>query len=188
MIIHEPLTTLSTTSPNTVSWLNSTANDSSLFGFSEFNREDVLCRILTTTTTTTVAGIWDTATFAETFLKTLEQSDQAISRLKSITKWQKHRLDYQAVYSAYLLGAMNEEEFMKEADNYATEYQEKPISAVLDEIKEIQMLLDFEMSPSDFSDYLGIEQHVISNALSFSENESLTSEVASQLLHSRQHG
>jgi hypothetical protein len=109
-------------------------------------------------------GSYDSVSVFESIIA---QKDIALFRLKSVVNWQKTRLDYQSVYSAYLLGAMDEEEFMVEAEVFATEYKDLEFSVIAQEIRELSKLLDFELSAIDYADYFGVEHHAVIEAMSF---------------------
>ena len=118
---------------------------------------DRVVRVVTTTAQGTQFFSCQTSQFAAVFNSFIAQKDDDIATLKRIASWQKRRLDYQSVYSAYLLEAIDEEEFIAEAEKFATEYNKVDFAKISSGIQQIQRLLDFEFDYSDYADYFGVE-------------------------------
>ena len=91
----------------------------------------------------------------------LHEQDEDIRYLKAITKWQKHRLDYQAVYNAYLLEAIDETEFLEEADKFSSTYREVNPSEIISGIEKISKLVPFSLDLSDYADFFGVETETV---------------------------
>lgn len=107
----------------------------------------------------------ETDAFKETLMAAVVQKDKDIWRLKTVTNWQKHRLDYQSVYSAYLLGAISEPEFVEEAEKFSSDYREMRPAEIVATIQDLSRLLEFKLSVADYADYLGVEQDAVMSAV-----------------------
>lgn len=118
---------------------------------------DHIVRVVTTTAHGTHFAAYPTNQFASALHALLAQKDADIFLLKDIAKWQKKRLDYQGIYNAYLLEAIDEDEFVAEADKYATEFKTAIPEQIRDGMIHINGLLGFQLDQSDFADYFGVE-------------------------------
>jgi hypothetical protein len=110
---------------------------------------------------------WKTIDFQSALSSILAQKDSTIDKLKNVTNWQKHRLDYQAVYNAYLLGSLDENEFIEESEKFSTEYQKIESGKLAIDIQTYSNILDFNLTSSDYADFFGVELSDITQAISF---------------------
>lgn len=121
---------------------------------------------------------WRTFDFQSALSSILAQKDSTIDKLKTVTNWQKHRLDYQAVYNAYLLGSLDENEFIEESDKFSTEYKKIDAGKLAIDIQAYSNILDFNLTSSDYADFFGVELSDISYAIS------LLADLPNESLHS----
>jgi len=66
-----------------------------------------------------IKAITSTSTFTKIFNLIKEERDIFIKTIK----WQKHMLDYNSHYTSFLLGAINEKEFLKISKNYIIKHE-----------------------------------------------------------------
>lgn len=133
---------------------------------------DFLCRVNHSAASTTVTT-WQTAHVAELISAKFVQYESSIETLRSVIYWQKNRLDYDSVHSAYLLGTLTEEEFLEEADKFMRDTVRLPSPVIAEQVAKIEQALNDRLSPSDYADYLGVEIEDVLAALP----EAITSSV-----------
>jgi hypothetical protein len=123
---------------------------------------------------------WKTVDFQAALQSIITSKDAAIGSLKAITNWQKHRLDYQAVYNAYLLGSIEEDEFVEESDKFSTDYKHIEPVLIAAAIQKYSTLLDFTLSPADYADFFGVELTAVMTAVSLLPAEAKQVLIASE--------
>jgi len=126
---------------------------------------DFMCRVKVDSTSSQawVATV-QTKHFQAVVHSVITAKDADIWRLKAVVLWLKTRLDYQAIHTAYLMGSMEEAEFAEESDKYSTEYKQIDPRKIATEIVECSKLLDFELSPADYADFLGVDVEAVLQA------------------------
>lgn len=136
---------------------------------------DRIVRISTDFLTQSLVTQWcDTNELQRFVIGLAETKQHDVDLLKSFAAWQKKKLDYQAVYNAYILEAISEEEFEEESAPYVVEIKEVDSAAIGKAMDELVELLPFEVSTSDFADYFECEPEDVVLAISaVSRNEKL---------------
>lgn len=127
---------------------------------------DLVLRVVGASSNSFDIAAWRTVDFQAALQSIITSKDAAIDRLKAITNWQKHRLDYQAVYNAYLLGSIEEDEFIEESDKFSTDYKLIEPVLIAADIQTYSTLLDFTLSPADYADFFGVELTAVMTAVS----------------------
>lgn len=92
-------------------------------------------------------------------------SERDVVLLKKFATWQRKYIDFQATYSAYLLGALSEDEFEADSEQYAPQIRKLEPQAIVEEIQELARLLEFGLRPAELAEYFETEQSVINAAL-----------------------
>lgn len=131
----------------------------------EHSIDRVIIRYVNTSSIDKQVFSWKSQNLISAFQTVLHEQDEDIRYLKAITDWQKHRLDYQAVYNAYLLEAIDESEFLKEAEKFASMYREVEPSEIVAGIAKISKLVSFSLDLSDYADFFGIEMDAVKAAV-----------------------
>ncbi|WP_208278607.1 MULTISPECIES: hypothetical protein [Bacteria] len=93
------------------------------------------------------------------------KSTSDVEVLKKYAKWQRKYIDYQATYAALLLGAISEEDFEKDAEQYAPDIKDLPLESIIPEIAQLESLLDFDLRTQELADYFEAEPNTINQAL-----------------------
>ena len=124
---------------------------------------DFMCRVKIDSSTDAWVATVKTKDFQAVLHSAIEAKDADIWRLKAVALWLKTRLDYQAIHTAYLMGSMEEDEFVAEAEKYSTEYKHLDPRQIVTEIVECSRLLNFELSAADYADFLGVEVDSVLN-------------------------
>ncbi len=102
-----------------------------------------------------------------------KESDGERQILIEFIKWQKKRIDYQATYQAFLLGAMTEEEFKEESSKYTITLRDvTDFEALNNELMKMSVALrDFDFTLADAADFLQVSLADLHTAISSSPNE-----------------
>ena len=103
---------------------------------------DFMCRVKIDSSTDAWVATVKTKDFQAVLHSAIEAKDTDIWRLKAVALWLKTRLDYQAIHTAYLMGSMEEDEFVAEAEKYSTEYKHLDSRQIVTEIVECSRLLN----------------------------------------------
>ncbi|KVA11848.1 hypothetical protein WI41_07070 [Burkholderia latens] len=138
---------------------------------------DRIVRISTDLLTQSLVTQWcETDELQRVVFDWAQAKQHEVDLLKSFAAWQKKKLDYQAVYNAYILEAISEEEFEEESTPYVVEIKEVDPLMVGRTMDELVELLPFEVSTSDFADYFECEpEDVVLAIAAGSRNEKLLS-------------
>ncbi|WP_322086050.1 hypothetical protein [Burkholderia sp. BCC1999] len=96
-----------------------------------------------------------------------------IDLLKSFAAWQKRKLDYDGLYTAYLLEALSEEEFVSEAHSFATVLEQPDEQRILDVAERLAALLPFEVTTADLAEFLKTEPRLVLEAIASSDKPKL---------------
>lgn len=70
-----------------------------------------------------IEAIRPTSTFTRVFTRVVGQIEEERDVFIKTIKWQKHLLDYNSYYTSFLLGAINEKEFIKISKNYIIKHE-----------------------------------------------------------------
>ncbi len=83
---------------------------------------------------------------------------QDISLLSRVIVWQRRTIEYNALYTAFLLDAMTEEEFEEESDKFLVRKQHVDVSQIKSEISRIETLTGLEFDTSDYPGFFSCSQ------------------------------
>lgn len=96
--------------------------------------------------------------------------ERDIFELKSVVEWQRKCLDYQSIYSAYLLGMLNEEEFERDSDEYASDIRDITKEAIVSTVDRLNRLVDCKFTVADIASYLQTDTSIVFDALEHTSN------------------
>ncbi len=85
----------------------------------DFKTFDYIFRVTYTSSSTTAIGLTKTETFRSNIENICLNFESDIQILANVVKSQKKLIEYNAIYNAFLLGQISEEEFIEESENYA---------------------------------------------------------------------
>ena len=115
------------------------------------------------------------------------QHGQDIVLLRSVILWQRNNIDYNGLYTAFLLGCLSEEEFEEESEKF-TIYEEfvDPIKIASD-INRIYSLTGVDFDTSDYAGYFKCSQENIMTGLKQLKNnpifmEKLPKQIISEIV------
>jgi hypothetical protein len=83
---------------------------------------------------------------------------QDVELLCSIILWQKKTIDYQALYTAFLLNSLSEEEFEEEAEKFTVHHNDVPPEKIAFEVERLDSLIGIKFDTSDYADYFQCSQ------------------------------
>lgn len=115
----------------------------------------------------------------------LNTKEQDIATLQQYATWQRHYIDFQATYAAFLLGALSEEEFEADSQQYAPNIKDVEPDSLVASIERLSTLLEFELRASELAEFFQVDQSVVNNAMNKANinlHLSLQAEVASPRL------
>lgn len=120
---------------------------------------DHVYRVITTSAAVPEVTMWETAELRARFDSTVHSLVRKVNTLKCIVKWQRQKLDYQAMYTAYLLGTLPEDEFLKDSDRYVALpcLNVAPAESLGEQVAEISQLTEGLLDPVDTAEFLGLE-------------------------------
>lgn len=110
-------------------------------------------------------GSMPTSTFVKCVHELLNRKNDVVDTLRGIVHWQKRRLDYQAIYSAYLLGAIGEKEFEEDSEEFSNEIRNISFDDLVSAISKIRRATDLDFATADFADYFSAEASSIIPAI-----------------------
>jgi len=98
------------------------------------------------------------------------QHEQDINLLRSVIFWLRNNLNYDGVYTAFLLGCLSEEEFEEESEKF-TVYEEfvDPIKIAQD-IQKMYSLIGVDFDTSDYAGYFKCSQENVMEGLKLLKN------------------
>lgn len=88
-----------------------------------------------------------------------------VEKLKKYATWQRKYIDFQATYAAFLLGALSEEEFEKDSEEYAPNIRDMSVDEVVYEIEHLSNLVDFDLRSVELAEFLETDQSIVDEAL-----------------------
>lgn len=106
-----------------------------------------------------------TREFAKQLYSYFDDTAADLKRVKSFARWQRKYIDFQATYSAFLLGALTEEEFEADSEQYAPKLREIDPEWLAPEIARLTELLEFGVAPAQLAEYFETDQAVVQAAL-----------------------
>lgn len=134
---------------------------------------DHMVRILTDQTTQSlVARSWETSDFMHGVYVWAAARQQEVDLLTSFATWQKHKLDFAGVYTAFLLDAISEDEFVEESRKYAITVQAKCEVDMVETAEKLVSILPFELTTADIAEYLRTEPRALLQVIAQTNNPS----------------
>lgn len=103
----------------------------------------------------------------------LFEKDKDISVLKEVVNWQRKQIDYNAVYNAYLLGAIDDDQFDADSEEFIVDFKRCDPVAVEEKLARLNRLLDIKLTGSDVSSLFAVPED---EALKIANNVKLLSE------------
>ena len=85
--------------------------------------------------------------------------------LRKIIFYLRNKINYQSLYTAFLLGTLSEEEFEEESEKFIVQQKDISVETVASEIKRIHNLAWLDFSISDYADYFQCSQDIVQEAL-----------------------
>ncbi len=117
----------------------------------------------------TGSNFYITSTHTQIVQETLDLIFQShvrdVAVLRSFVHWQKQHLDYQALYTGMLLETISEEEFMVEAEKYATEESEVDPVMLAGHIDELRRLTALDLETSEYASFFNSTQENVVDAM-----------------------
>jgi hypothetical protein len=83
---------------------------------------------------------------------------QDVKLLCSVILWQKKTIDYQALYTAFLLNSLSEEEFEEEAEKFTVHQNDVLPEKIASDIERLDSLIGIKFDTSDYADYFQCSQ------------------------------
>jgi hypothetical protein len=154
----DPHTTASTTSA--ASFLGAPGA-----GISSFSGMDILVRVVQTTGGPNATWIRETAAVSGELRGWALGMQADLAQLRSLALWQHRLLDYNAVYQAYLLEQMTEDEFEAEAEKFVVDHDHVDIDVLAPQIDQLLRLTGIAYTPSDLVAYFHCEHDDVMSAL-----------------------
>lgn len=106
-----------------------------------------------------------TQEFAKQIYSYFDDTAADLKRVKNFARWQQKYIDFQATYSAFLLGALTEEEFEADSEQYAPQLREIDPEWLAPEIARLTELLEFGVAPAQLAEYFETDQTAVHAAL-----------------------
>ncbi|GJI96182.1 hypothetical protein RugamoR57_29000 [Duganella caerulea] len=129
-------------------------------------RSDTVHRVVIDTATKYVSiNSYQTTELVSAFGSAAFQSHCDVEALKVVANWQRKYINYQSVYSAYLIGALDDKEFEEEANAYVSEARSVSPESLVDIVGRLNRLLDFKLSDSEMAEYLEVDTESVEKAL-----------------------
>jgi hypothetical protein len=113
-----------------------------------------------------ISASWPTEKISADIAYWHECSSRDIDALKIVVNFQRKYINYQALYNAFLLGTLSEDEFDKEADGYIAEERAIAPEVLAPIIERLHRLLDFTLSDREIAEYLEVDRNSMSQAFS----------------------
>lgn len=131
-----------------------------------FKTEDTLTRTIVDGVTQSIySASWPTAEVNKGIEWYLSKRNEDVSVLQKYAKWQRKYIDFQATYAAFLLGAISEDEFETDSQQYAPNIREIATDELIPKIEHLAELLDFDLRASELAEYFETEQSIANKAL-----------------------
>lgn len=127
---------------------------------------DHMYRVRTDSMTQSVVGhSWETTEFFRGLSAWMTKRAEEVGLLQDFANWQKSKLDYTAVHTAWLMEGITLEEYMVEAEKFATEISEQDPRRVADVADRLTKLLPFELSTSELAEFLQAEPRAVLDSI-----------------------
>lgn len=127
---------------------------------------DLTVRIKTDVQSRTITfAYYDTQTIKDDLERFRCQYAQDVKLLSSVILWQKKTIDYQALYTAFLLNSISEEIFEEEAEKFMVHQQVMLPEKIAADIDRLDSLIGVKFDTSDYADYFQCSQQNVMEAL-----------------------
>lgn len=127
---------------------------------------DLTVRIKTDIQSRTITFAYcDTQTIKDNLERFRCQYTQDVKLLSSVILWQKKTIDYQALYTAFLLNSVSEEVFEEEAEKFMVHQQVVLPEKIAADISRLDALVGVKFDTSDYADYFQCSQQNMMEAL-----------------------
>jgi hypothetical protein len=83
---------------------------------------------------------------------------QDLRLLSSVILWQKKIIDYQALYTAFLLNSLSEDEFELESEKFIVHQKDVLPEKIASDIERLDSLIGIKFDTSDYADYFQCSQ------------------------------
>ena len=113
----------------------------------------------------------DTQTVMDGINNYIFQHSQNIELLRSVIFWQKRTIDYQALYTAFLLESISEEDFETESDKFMIHYNRVEPEHIAHDIDKMDSLIGIDFDTSDYSDFFQCDQENVMEGLKLLPSE-----------------
>ena len=120
--------------------------------------------------TVTITSV-NTQTVVDGLNTYLAQHSQNTELLRSVIYWQKRTIDYQALYAAFLLDSLSEEDFEQEAYKFTIHLKRIPPEKIAFDIEQLDSLIGIKFDTSDYSDYFQCSQENVMEGLRLLSSE-----------------
>lgn len=149
------------------SQLTSTSTKSRLEPSSLKKHDDYLIRIITglESTSSVNASICKTEDFEAVLAGWANERLQDIDSLKAVVRWQHSVIDYNAVYQAYLMDQLTDDEFELEAEKFVYDTKSVDPNDLAAKIQRVYQLTNIQYTPSDLGDLFQCEHSEVMRAL-----------------------
>ncbi|MFZ2170650.1 MAG: hypothetical protein WAW61_13565 [Methylococcaceae bacterium] len=121
-------------------------------------QSDNQCKTISVTST-------QTQTITDVFNAYRIRYDRDVELLCSVIYWQKKTIDYQALYTAFLLNALSEEDFEQEAEKFTVHQKDVPPEKIASVVNQLDSLLELTFDTSDYADYFQCSQKNVIDGL-----------------------
>jgi hypothetical protein len=130
------------------------------------NDGDMLLRVMPENNfkTITITSV-STQTVVDGLNTYLAQHLQNTELLCSVIYWQKRTIDYQALYAAFLLDSLSEEDFEQEAEKFTIHQKRILPEKIAFDIEQLDSLIGIKFDTSDYSDYFQCSQENVMEGL-----------------------
>lgn len=128
------------------------------------NDVDMIHRTITSFNSTTVMS-WPTV-YVNSAIAAHGLDRQAdIDALRTVVNFQRKYINYQATYSAFLLGTLTESEFEAESDAYIAEERSVQPELLAPLVARLDRLLEFHLHDRELAEYLEVDQESMQQAV-----------------------
>ncbi len=132
-----------------------------------FTPFDIIVRVASTSTSSLNINIdlTQTETFRSSIKKICAKFENDIKILAYVVKSQRKLIEYNAIYNAYLIGQISEEEFIKESENYVYSPQSINIKILLNKLECLFKYTGSDFSSSELAEIFQCKQENIEETL-----------------------
>lgn len=128
---------------------------------------DMIHRTIATSSAVMSVKSWPMAQVAQSLKARYSDILADLAALTTVVNFQRKYINYQATYSAFLLGTLSEEEFEQESDAFLVEERSLPPEEIAPMIERIDRLLDFSLTDREIGEYLEVDRASLEAGLSY---------------------